>query len=252
MAIYIERNKKIKNIFVNVNGEKKSISSVWVNRDGVPTKVFQLNDVMQYEVAPANEYSDWNYSLDDNKNIITLNYYIGTKTDVIVYANYEMDGKTYKTQIIDTPSGNYMFGRTNVISIVFSNILDTRNIKNVAGMFYQCKQLKSIDFGNNFNTSNVTDMSYMFYYCTALTDVNLSSFDTRNVSNMSNMFCDCSSLTSLDLCCFDTHNVTTMRAMFSNCSKLETIYVAEDKWSTSNADTYNVFRKCSISSVTYK
>lgn len=257
MAIYIEGNKKIKNIFANVNGEKKSISSAWVNRDGIPTKVFQLGDdgkkTDQHEVAPANEYSDWNYSLDDNENIITLNYYIGTKTDVIVYANYEIDGKAYKTQIIDSSlSSKYMFSKTNVTSIVFSNILDTRNIKTVDGMFSQCKQLKSIDFGNNFNTSNVTSMNSMFYYCTSLTNINLSCFDTHNVTLMPNMFYYCSSLINLNLSTFNTANVINMRAMFAGCSKLKTIYVTENKWSTLNADTYNMFNNCGTSSVTYK
>lgn len=42
MAIFINENKKIKSIFVNVNGEKKTISSAWVNKDGVSTKVFSL------------------------------------------------------------------------------------------------------------------------------------------------------------------------------------------------------------------
>ncbi len=51
------------------------------------------------ETAPATAYSNWNYTLDDENNIITLNYYTGFEADVIVYANYIVNGKTYKTQL---------------------------------------------------------------------------------------------------------------------------------------------------------
>lgn len=40
MAIYINNTKKVTNMLVNVNGQKKKIVSAWVNRDGVPAKVF--------------------------------------------------------------------------------------------------------------------------------------------------------------------------------------------------------------------
>lgn len=40
MAIYIDGKSRIKDIFVNVNGEKKKITSTWGNKNGVPAKVF--------------------------------------------------------------------------------------------------------------------------------------------------------------------------------------------------------------------
>ena len=43
MAIYIDNKNRIKDILINVNGEKKNVVSAWVNKDGVPTKVFQAN-----------------------------------------------------------------------------------------------------------------------------------------------------------------------------------------------------------------
>lgn len=106
MAIYIEGNRKIKSIFANVNGTKKSISSVWLNKDGIPKKVFELDHgtVDLYEIAPEGENNDWDYALDNENNIIILNYYKGTKTDVIVYANYVIGGITYKTKIANAIS----------------------------------------------------------------------------------------------------------------------------------------------------
>ena len=45
MSVYANVNgmKKISNIFANVGGVKKEIVSAWVNKDGVPTKIFGLN-----------------------------------------------------------------------------------------------------------------------------------------------------------------------------------------------------------------
>ena len=262
MAIYVNKNKKIKNIFVNVNGEKKSVSSVWVNKAGTPTKVFSKDNSKNdlYEVAPADAISNWNYTLDDDNSIIILNYYKGYETDVIVYANYKIDGKTYKTQIASNPSSAtrsaYMFngysqrGCQNIKSIKFSDSIDTSNVTRMNNMFYSCYLLASLDI-SNFNTSNVTDMCDMFNGCSSLTQHDLSNFDTSNVTDMTQMFYNNNSLTQLDLSNFDTSNVTSMDRMFASCSKLKSIYVTEGKWSTSQATTTSMFAKCGTSSVTY-
>lgn len=216
-----------------------------------------------YEVAPANAYSNWNYSLDNTNNIITLKYYKGSETDVIVYANYVIGGKTYKTQIANSSNGNnsinYMFngygdgqsGCQKIQSITFSKDIDTSNVTNMSYMFYSCGSLTSLDLGN-FDTSNVSSMESMFGLCSFLTGVDLSSFDTGNVKSMKGMFQGAISLTSLDLSNFDTNNVTNMSYMFYDCRKLIDVYVSHDKWSTSNATTNSMFSGCGTSSVTYK
>lgn len=43
MAIYIDNQHRIKDIFINVNGQKKRIESMWGDKNGVPTKVFSRN-----------------------------------------------------------------------------------------------------------------------------------------------------------------------------------------------------------------
>lgn len=261
MSIHIERNRRIKSIFANVNGEKKSISSAWVNKDGIPTKVFQLDreTVDPYEVAPTNEYKDWKYVLDNENNIITLQQYINTTAvDVIVYANYVVNGKIYKTQLANFAypgsgaySNTYMFGgKGKIKTIKFSKYLNTSNVTSMMEMFRGCSSLTSLDL-SNFDTSNVTNMNYMFNSCQSLTNVNLSSFDTSNVTSMREMFYDCYSLTELDLSSFDTTNVTTMNRMFSGTTNLKEIYVTNEKWLTSNATTEKMFNGCGTSSVTY-
>lgn len=248
-----------------------------------------------YKTAPAEASNDWNYTLDEENSIITLNYYIGLdyanpKKDVIVYANYVIDGKTYKTQIksndenatIRTP---YMFNNNfnycqYIETIKFSNDIDMSNVTNMSFMFNQCSKLTSIDFGTNFiaNTSTVTNMANMYSNCTVLTDLDVSDFDTGSVTDMSGMFNCCWALTDLDVGNFDTSNVTNMQSMFSKCigltcldlsnfdtssvtnmnymfwesRYLKNIYVTEGKWSTAQATTTWMFNDCGISSVTYK
>ncbi len=55
MAIYINNTKKVTNMLVNVNGQKKKIVSAWVNRDGVPAKVFGPDHTYMIPVT-ANSY----------------------------------------------------------------------------------------------------------------------------------------------------------------------------------------------------
>lgn len=196
-----------------------------------------------YETAPVSAYSNWNYTLDDENSIITLNYYKGAETNVIVYANYVIGGKTYKTQLASnadnaTASTSYMFNGgaqkncKSIKTIKFSKDIDTSNVTNMRYMFNSCNpDLKYIDM-SGFDTSNVIDMSYMFYGDN-LTDLDLSSFDTSNVTNMKYMFSGNFYLTDLDLSNFNTSNVTDMSFMFYGCENLTSLDV-------SNFDTSNV------------
>lgn len=44
MAIYIDNQHRIKDIFINVHGEKKKVTSIWCDKDGTPMKVFPHNN----------------------------------------------------------------------------------------------------------------------------------------------------------------------------------------------------------------
>lgn len=227
---------------------------------------------------------NWQYTLNESDKTITLRRYIGADADVIVNNTYRVNGVTYKTKLasnIDNQYGwgntNYMFyGNKTVTSIMFEDDIDTSETYSMSGMFCNCPSLISIDLRNfdtsnvinmsnmfrsctsltnldldNFDTSNVTNMAMMFNYCPALTFLNVRNFDTSNVTNMSAMFYK-TALTSLDLSSFNTNNVTDMEGIFYDCSSLKTIYVTQNKWSTSQADTTNMFYNCGTSSVTYK
>lgn len=239
-------------------------AGTWEGTFQVEIRLETEKEANLYETAPASAYSNWNYTLDNTNNIITLNYYTGTETDVIVYANYEVDGKLYKTQIkSNDASGSYPYNVAymfngyakanckNIKTIIFSKEIDTSNVTSMYAMFMTCSNLINVDL-SGFDTSNVTNMCGMFSQCYALTSVDVSSFDTSSVTNMNSLFNQCRSLTSLDLSSFDTSQVTDMMSMFNTCSKLETIYATEGKWSTSKAKNTNMFTSCGTSSVTYK
>lgn len=264
MAIYIEGNKKIKKIFANVNGEKKSISSVWVNKDGVPTKVFQLDrgtvdPVDPYEIAPEGELNKWNHNLDTENKIVTLEYYDGSpiESDVVIYANYIVNGEIYKTRLKGYANNyrpsRYLFEKNSYItSVKFSDNLDITNLVNTSSMFSYCDKLVSVDFGQCFTINNITVMDNMFYYCNALQHVNLSKFNTEKVTSMFQIFYYCSTLQILDLSYFNTGNVTRMGKMFYGASALKNIYVLQDKWIiNSSCNTTDMFKYCGTSSVTY-
>lgn len=185
-----------------------------------------------YEMAPATAYSNWNYTLDDQNSVITLNYYKGSETDVIVYANYVIGDKTYKTQLKSNENSTsktaYMFNGyvqnncEKIESIIFSDAIDTSNVTDMNSMFNNCYKLVNLDI-SNFDTRNVKNMRAMFSSCYELTELNLSSFDTSNVTNMEYMFYHCNALTSLDLNSFEMSSVTTMKNMFAYCLALVSV-----------------------------
>ena len=95
---------------------------------------------------------------------------------------------------------------------------DVSNVKNMVGMFYRCKQLKSIGDISDWDVSNVKDMSVMFYSCEQLKSVgDLSNWDISNVEYMSSMFYMCKQLKSVgDLSKWNVSKVNYMNNMFDN------------------------------------
>ena len=114
---------------------------------------------------------------------------------------------------------------------------DTKNIKNMSYMFYNCFSLEKLPYIAKFNTSNVTDMNHMFYNCSSLKELpDISNWDIKNVTNTSHMFYDCELLTSLpDISNWKTDNIRYMNYMFANCKSLSNL-PSLSKWNI-NIDT---------------
>ena len=141
-----------------------------------------------------------------------------------------------------TTTAYWFYEMENLTTITGLNYLNTSEVTNMLGMFWDCKYLTSLDL-SSFNTANVTDMRFMFNKCENLTSLDVSSFNTANVINMLAMFWDCKNLTSLDVSSFNTSNVTDMAAMFENCGKLTSLDVSS--FNTANVtDMRFMFNKC--------
>ena len=132
------------------------------------------------------------------------------------------------TQVVFDPSfatarpvttSRWFYGMSNLESIMGFEYLNTVQVTNMQGMFYNCSALTSLDV-NSFNTAKVTTMADMFRGCSALTELDLRGFNTSSVTTMAAMFHSCSGLTSLDISNFNTAKVTTMQMMFYYCSGL--------------------------------
>ena len=141
-----------------------------------------------------------------------------------------------------TTTAYWFYEMENLTTITGLNYLNTSEVTNMLGMFWDCKYLTSLDL-SSFNTANVTDMRFMFNKCENLTSLDVSSFNTANVIDMLAMFWDCKNLTSLDVSSFNTSNVIDMSAMFENCGKLTSLDVSS--FNTANVtDMRFMFTEC--------
>ena len=110
--------------------------------------------------------------------------------------------------------------------------------------FGSCKKLKNIEGIEFLNTEEVKNMGGMFYECICLENLDLSKFDTKKVTNMRNMFYNCQKLKTLDLSSFETDMVTNMESMFYNCILLNTLKLT-NKFNTQKVeDMCSMFNSC--------
>lgn len=215
-------------------------------------------------VGSSTDLTNWKYILDEANNTVILQYYIGSETDVIVYAKYEKDGVTYNTRISNGPSpstgvsAKYMFNASGhtpcryIESITFNKGIDMTGVYYMTRMFYNCTNLKIIEGLSNLDTSNVHNMGNMFYQCGALSSLDLSIWDVSNVENVAAMFMNCVNLISVNLSNWNTSKIVSMANIFNGCKKLTEIKVSRDKWIiSSGCSTTKMFYNCGVDHVTY-
>ena len=145
--------------------------------------------------------------------------------------------------VIANPDSAYLFSYLkNLKTIQGLENLDTSNVTNMSGMFYDCHSLTSLNL-RHFNTRNVTDMNSIFENCGNLKSLDLSNFNTSQVANMSWMFDGCSNLTILDLSNFNTSRVTNMMNMFYGCHILTSLNLSH--FNTNNVtNMFRMFKYC--------
>ena len=147
------------------------------------------------------------------------------------------------SDVIANPDSAYLFSYLkNLKTIQGLENLDTSNVTNMSGMFYDCHSLISLNL-RHFNTRNVTDMNSIFENCGNLKSLDLSNFNTSQVANMSWMFDGCSNLTILDLSNFNTSRVTNMMNMFYGCHILTSLNLSH--FNTDNVtNMFRMFKYC--------
>ena len=116
--------------------------------------------------------------------------------------------------------------------------LNTEDVTDMQGMFYNCTSLESADF-SFFNTSNVTDMSLMFSnsFADGIPCLDLSSFDTSKVTSFNQTF-EGIGVREVDTSSFDTSSAVNMAGMFAsfnNPSRLGINTLDLSNFSTNNA-----------------
>jgi len=225
------------------------------------------------EIDAAGEVSsitwdDYTAVKDDDKKILTLTAYKGSKSSIIVPAKVKIDETEYTVEVSSDYAGSksiwanhdelksisfdkgfkapsdsrFFFADCRKLEKLDLTNFDTSEAVNMKSMFRLCDSIKEIDL-SKFNTSKVTDMSGMFYYCNNLEELDLRSFDTSEVTDMMEMFRYCESLVTLNVSSFDTAKVTNMDMMFDNCSALTSLDVT--KFNTAAVtDMRDMFSAC--------
>ena len=110
---------------------------------------------------------------------------------------------------------------TSLVNLDLSNS-DISNVSNMQYLFKDCSKLKEIKGINLINTKKVVNIYGMFQSCSELQYLDLTNLDTSNVTNMEYIFDKCSKLKEIKGSnTFITSKVKTMEGMFRFCFELQ-------------------------------
>ena len=203
-----------------------------------------LNQYIQEKLIINKDYSDNTIvvkSFDELRKIIKDRYNKlgpGTEQNPIDFNNIDV------SNIDSFYSSNRDIGIFQETQFKYIDISDWNvlNVTNMAGMFFRCKDLKSVGDISSWDVSSVTDMKFMFCYCESF-NKNISDWNVSNVTDMSFMFSECKKFNQ-DLSNWDVSNVTNMDFMFSGC---ESFNQDISSWDVSNVIKMdNMFYNCPI------
>ena len=117
-------------------------------------------------------------------------------------------------------------GTSNAVASKVCTSINGKPIVSMRDMYYY-NNATSIDL-SVIDTSEVTNMYGMFWDSYYVKSLDLSNFDTSKVTNMDWMFTNCYNLESLDLSGFDTSNVTSASVFLQSNGNLKTVNM--DNW----------------------
>ena len=200
--------------------------NTWLNGNNVASYTeVRFVDKVTSEIVSKSTYS-WPAAVDldgDGENDNDVMCYVIDESGSTILT---ISGNGYG-EIIANEDSSYAFNFSNASSIEGLEILNTGNVTNMQGMFYDCDMIGSF-YLDDFNMENVTNMSYMFADCEYLTTVGFEYVSTSNVTDMSHMFENCGHLENLyEFDDLSTASVKDMSYMFKGCTALEEFNMSE-------------------------
>ena len=178
-----------------------------------------LNQYIKEKLIINKDYHDTKIvvkSSDELRNIIEQRYEEygpGTKRNPIDFNDIDVSN-------IDSFRDKLDMGIFNDMNFKYIDISDwdVSNIKLMSGMFFMCKELKSVGDISKWNVSKVTDMNSMFNGCNELEFIgDISKWNVSNVTNMGHMFNSCNNFNQ-DISNWNVSKVMFKYRMFYNCA----------------------------------
>ena len=178
-----------------------------------------LNQYIQERLIINKDYHDIKIvvkSSDELRKIIEQRYEEygpGTKRNPIDFNDIDVSN-------IDSFCDKLDMGIFNDMNFKYIDISDwdVSNIKLMSGMFFMCKELKSVGDISKWNVSKVTDMNSMFNGCNELEFIgDISKWNVSNVTNMGHMFNSCNNFNQ-DISNWNVSKVMFKYRMFYNCA----------------------------------
>ncbi len=159
----------------------------------------------------------------------------------------EAKGKTLKLEgkIYAEGDLSFLFKNAKLSSIGNLSELDTSNVTNMRGMFYQSEIEGDINSLKSWNVSNVTNMQNMFSYSKFTGNLDgLESWNTKKVTDMSGLFNNSKFNSDINgLKKWDVSSVTNMQSIFAYSNFTGTLEALKE-WKVDKVDNmYAMFRE---------
>ena len=184
--------------------------------------------VPAYAAAPDNTpLKSFEYELQAGQ-VVVLQKYIGKSQNVVVPAQYRLDGTLYRVQL---NALTVFRGNETIETILLKPGIGF--LKNtMATLFAECPNLRSV-VAAGLDTRGVASLEYLFCKSPKVESADLSGWDTGDVVTMHSAFSGCSALSQLKgYTTWDTSAVEEMHFMFNEVKKLKKIDLR--KWDLSN------------------
>jgi surface protein len=206
--------------------------SKWESTKDVTKVVFEKNSLLDFTIESfATDVAPNNNSAYDLSEIGVISRSGVDRINLAFYLTTEGEDKvlhiaTNESVILAPASLSGLFsGLTNLKSVDFNGMLDTRYVTDFSKMFQNCSSLTSVNL-KGLDFSAATNLNFMFSGCSSLKEIkNFSAINAAHPTTVKRMFYSCAALTSLDLSGLDLSNATDMTQIFSGCEGLRNIKI---------------------------